>query len=762
VTWGDGFSPSTDRCVVHATVLRLWASGDGFRVILVENGWDDKTDAYLPGLGRLTVRQNATPLYAGDRISFRTSLRKPINRGNPGEYDWETDCRHNGIIWLASVEGEDSVVVASRGARWTPNAIVFRVRVAMDQFLEHNSGKILGTYSERFSNSGTPKQVRGFLKGIVLGDMGGIDHALQKSFSDSGLAHVLSASGLHVGIVVIVSLFAIRVATYFVPGMLLWIPFSKLGALASIPAIVFYCFLVGARVPAVRSGIMGVVIALALLLDRRWNSANSLALAALIILLMNPLSLFTPSFQLSFGAMAGIFVVVPDFMKSARARNGQEGSGGQTDSSSSRRVTFYLSLVVVTSIAATLPITPFLLQTFHSLPMWTIPANLVTDFALTPALAFGLLGPAVGLIFPSAGAWILAIADLMSWFIIEVSFFFANLPGSVIRIPNMYPGEFLLCFVAALLLIWFVRNPEKKRLWIPAMSGLVLVLLICSLRFRHENNEFKVVFLNVGKGDASFASAPDTRGMLIDGGIMNQYFDAGKSIVRPFLDWAGVQSLDRVLISHPQMDHMGGVLHVVERVGVAGILWNPIGKAPPHLRSIFNLAGQDKVFEVHRNIRPLKLGNAVVTFLGKPWSGEDRPSGRDVNNASVVARIDYGNASFLFTGDLERGGEEELLASGLPVSATVLKVAHHGGDTSSSMSFLKAVSPRIAVISADYPSTVRVPNPMVLERLRSVGADVFITGRDGAITVETDGSTIYVTTGRQYGDGPRMVRKAYR
>lgn len=762
VTWGDDFSPAPAKCVVHASVVTLLASGEGFRVFLLEDGLNDALGSVLPGRGRLMLRQNDILLGAGDRISFRSRLRKPLNRGNPGEYDWQMDCKHDGILWLASVHGPNSVVITKRGFPWSPNAIVFRARQAMAGFLDQYSGKVLGRYCETFSESESPKHVRGFLKGVVLGDLGDVDYSLQRSFSASGLAHVLSASGLHVGIVVIVSLFVLRVLTHACPGILLWLPFRKLGALASIPAIIFYCALVGARVPAVRSGIMGVVIAVALLVDRKWNSVNSLAVAALIILLLDPLSLFTVSFQLSFGAVAGIFLVVPSFMRNIKERGLEKSPGGREEGPGLSSVASYCALVAMTSIAATLPIMPLLLQTFHSFPVWTVPANLVTDLALTPALAFGLLAPAVGVVFPAVGSWILAIADIISWFIIEVAFFFARLPLSVIRVPNLYPVEFLLCLAMAAALMWFVRNSNKRPSLALMIGGTALVLLICSVSFRHEDTELKVIFLNVGKGDAAFVRAPGSRGMLVDGGVSTQYFDAGRSIIIPFFDWAGVRSLDRVLISHPEMDHMGGLLAVVERMPVAALMWNPVGRKPSHLEQIFDSAGRDKVFPAHTNTNPLKMGDATVTFLNAPWPITDPHGSRSANNSSVVARVDYLNASFLFTGDLEFDGEDKLLSSGANVSASVLKVGHHGGGGATSSRFLEAVRPKIAVISVDYPSALHVPHPKVLERLRAVGADVFITGRDGAVTVETDGRTIYVTTGRQYGDGPRLVRKAYR
>ncbi len=142
---GEDFNPSPAKCVVHASVRSLWASGDGLRIFIVEDAWNAGAGIPLSGSGRLTVRHNDIPIFAGDRLSFRTRLRKPMNRGNPGEYDWETDCRHNGVIWLASVNGPDSVVVTSRGSRWNPGAIVFQAREAMGRFLDLHSGKVSGS-----------------------------------------------------------------------------------------------------------------------------------------------------------------------------------------------------------------------------------------------------------------------------------------------------------------------------------------------------------------------------------------------------------------------------------------------------------------------------------------------------------------------------------------------------------------------------------------------------------------------------------------
>ena len=325
--FGRDFEPSSAKHVVHTTVSKMWASGQGFRVFIVESGLDITAGTSLPGNGRLFLRDNTISLCAGDRIAFYSRIRKPINRGNPGEYDWEIDCKSNGIHWLVATQGQDSVLLLQRGSRFRPAAILFQFREAMDHFLETYSGRFLETYLAPFLRNDSVTQVRGFLKGIILGDLGEVDPGLYKSFADSGLIHVLSASGVHVAIVVLLSLIVVRGIIRITPWILLWIPYRKLGALASVPAMIIYCLLVEARVPAIRSTLMGLVIAGAVMSGRKWNSFNSLALAALLVLLLYPLSVFTPSFQLSFAAVAGIFFVVPHLTKVSVPRSSSKYRG---------------------------------------------------------------------------------------------------------------------------------------------------------------------------------------------------------------------------------------------------------------------------------------------------------------------------------------------------------------------------------------------------------------------------------------------------
>jgi competence protein ComEC len=753
---GSNFTPSSAKHVVHATVSKMWASGKGFRILIVASGFDVTARTSLPSNGRLFLRDNPVSLSAGDRIAFYSRIRKPINRGNPGEYDWEIDCKSNGIQWLVAAQGPDSVLLLHRGSRLRPAAALFQFRESMDRFLETYSGRFLETYFGPLLRSDSVAQVRGFLKGIILGDLGEVDPGLYKSFADSGLIHVLSASGVHVAIVVLLSLLVIKGVIRISPWILLWIPRRKLGALASVPAMIVYCLLVEARVPAIRSTLMGLVIAGALMFERKWNSFNSLALAALLVILLYPLSVFTPSFQLSFAAVAGIFFVVPHLTKylyQPPIDNVEKQGPDALKNESMGRVKKAirpLMVVVFTSLAATLALTPLILQNFHSFPVYTLFANLLTDLILTVALSLGLVAAVLGTASPGLAAWVLAPAEVCTWIVIEVSHFFAGLPVSTVKLRHMGIAEFLLVAGAAFSLLWYLRNPSRRRL-LPACAMVFVASL--SIWFGSGGGKaLRVVFLNVGKGDAALVYSAGSRGLLVDGGIKTEYFDSGQAILMPFLYWAGARSLDGVLITHPHMDHMGGILSAIAQVPPSCVWWNPLEGNYSHLERIFEV-GRSKgadILAADRTRDPVRLGAATMRFLNRP-KPLIRPNNahRDENNSSVVCRVDYGTVSFLFTGDLEREGENELLAAGMPLKATVLKVGHHGGKNGTTRRFLEEVQPKIAVIPAEFPPSGGLPHSSVLERLKSAGVQIYWTGRDGAVTIETDGTSVSAAKGRR-------------
>ncbi len=742
---GNRFEPRCERHTVHATVSKILSSGPDFRVLLLTSGVNADSGTPLPGYGRLTVRDNRISLGARDRIAFLTRIRRPRNRGNPEEYDWELYCRSNGIFWLASVRGNDSILLVRRGSPHDPRVIASDVRRAVTRFIErHSSG-----------------EVRAVLKGIVVGDRGEIHPGLRRAFTASGLAHVLSASGLHVGFVVIFAFVLVSLAARLAPSVLLRVPYIKLAVAVSIPSVFMYYVLVGARIPAERATIMGLVFASAILLERRWHSVNSLALAGLLILFVSPLSLYTPGFQLSFVAVFGILLAVPHLANRFSSGPSTPAAGGRAAPERTpianvqrpiARVRRFMRGLVWTTLAATAAVSPILAATFHALPNYGVPANLLAVPMLMAALPLALLASAIGTFWPQLGGWILIPAAwLLSW-TISVAEFFASLPGSTLRMSDSgIAGLVLLTAMAATVLLLLRRPTLRRSAAFVGISLITVSFFFVSSWIRSRTGDLKVVFLNVGKADAAFVRVPNSRGLLIDAGPRTHYFDAGESILIPFLSSAGVMSLEAALISHPQMDHMGGLLSLIKTIRPTRIWWNETGWRPPFMNRILTRAASRKIMvsQADRRTPVVQLGKATLRFANPPARPVSRSRySRDVNNAALVCRLEYGDVSFLFTGDLEPEGEAELLRAGVPLRATVLKVSHHGCKSSSTLPFLEAVRPRIAVISCSQSPLVNCPHPAVLERLASVGAEIFWTGRDGAVTITTDGKVIRVWTGR--------------
>jgi competence protein ComEC len=745
------FEPGSGKRIINANVASSLSTAPGFRTFLLSDGYIAATGELLPGFGRLGLRDNNIQFCAGDRISFSAKIRKPSNRGNPGEYDWEMDCLSGGIFWMASVQGADSVMILSKGAAYSPTAILFRVRKNMIDFLDSHSGAFLKSRLGSGYPEETALRVRSFMKAIVVGDLGEMDYTLRKWFSDSGLAHQWSPSGSHVAIVAALALLMGKCFSMLFPNVMLWIPFRKLAAIVSIPGIIFYCLVVGARVPAIRSMIMGLVLAGAILLNKNWSSLNALSVAALIILLINPLSLVTPSFQLSFAAVAGILFVVSQFAKILRDDKANLEKGRNRLRAGAGKKVRALAVILATSVAATAAVTPLLLQLFHSFPVYTLPANLLAELFMGPGLCVALIASVIGSALPELGRLILIPGEFLCWLTVETARFFASLPVSTICSPHMSPFGAAMSFLAAGMVLWAIRRPTRANLKLTgAVVGLVLAIVGASRILQPGQERLRMVFINVGKGDSALVLPPSGRGGLVDAGVSSNYFDAGASIVMPVMSYYGLTHLDGVIVSHPEMDHMGGFLSIMGQVKVDAFHWNPVPCSNRHFEKILhtaNLKGTP-ILEAGRNVAPVQMGRASMRFLNAKYESESYASHRDLNNASVICKVAYGEFAALFTGDLETEGEEELLQRGLPLKSTVLKVGHHGGKRGTSERFLLAVQPKVAILSAEYPPNGGLPSAPVLERLKSMGIDVYWTGRDGAIIIDTDGKELLVTASK--------------
>ncbi|MGB9597603.1 MAG: ComEC/Rec2 family competence protein, partial [Candidatus Poribacteria bacterium] len=279
--------------------------------------------------------------------------------------------------------------------------------------------------------------------------------------------------------------------------------------------------------------------------------------------------------------------------------------------------------------------------------------------------------------------------------------------------------------------IAFYRFNQK-----PLIYSLALISLLCwAVAIEYDGNVAKITYLDVREADSIFVQFPNKYNILIDGGSYSQRFDCGERIVAPFLKRNGVGKLDLVIATHPDNDHIGGLVYVVDHIKIDKVITGSYGLTSPTYNKfleklkINNISYQDASPSVIYEDRDFK-----VEILSDRYYGIIKNSESELNNNSVVVKITYKNASFLFTGDIERQAEQQLVRSNVDLKAHVLKVPHHGSRSSSTYEFINAVQPFVAVISVGYRNFFGHPHFTVIRRYENANIKIYRTDINGAIT----------------------------
>jgi competence protein ComEC len=325
---------------------------------------------------------------------------------------------------------------------------------------------------------------------------------------------------------------------------------------------------------------------------------------------------------------------------------------------------------------------------------------------------------------------------------------FAAVPGAAIPLTVSSTGVIAI-FGTIAALTWLGKQPAEQRSRIftavrqnitqrlaVGASGVTAVLVL-GWGMTQPDGQLHIVFMNVGQGDATFIQTPSGRQILVDGGLYPSVLNDQLGRQMPFWD----KEIDMLIATHPDADHVSGLVGVFDRYRVNQIITNgqSFGESPIYDEVL--TAAQTQATDV----RPVQAGEIIeiedgvrleVVHPGPVLIEENR------NENSVSMRLVYGEFTFLFTGDAEQKGEAEMLAGGRPLSALVFKAGHHGSNSSSSLPFLQAVQPQIIIVSAGVDNRFGHPAPEMLERAETIGAVVLRTDELGSITLITDGATI--------------------
>jgi competence protein ComEC len=361
-------------------------------------------------------------------------------------------------------------------------------------------------------------------------------------------------------------------------------------------------------------------------------------------------------------------------------------------------------------------------------------------------MIWGGLATLTGLILPVVGQLFAWVAWLFLGYTIWMVRLFAAVPGAAIPLA-VSPAGVIAIFGVIGALTWLGKQPAEQRSRIftavrqnitqrlaVGASGVTAVLVL-SWGMSQPDGQLHIVFMNVGQGDATFIQTPSGRQILVDGGLYPSVLNDQLGRQMPFWD----KEIDMLIATHPDADHVSGLVGVFDRYRVNQIITNgqSFGESPIYDEVLTAAQTQET------DVRPVQAGEIIeiedgvrleVVHPGPVLIEENR------NENSVSMRLVYGEFTFLFTGDAEQMGEAEMLAAERPLTALVFKAGHHGSNSSSSLPFLQAVQPQIIIVSAGADNRFGHPAPEMLERAAAVGAVVLRTDELGSITVTTDGS----------------------
>lgn len=695
--------------------------------VLSINGLERQGGA--PRQVRLTWHGSDCRYRQGDIVEFTSRVHPPSGTLNPGGFDYGAYLDRQGIDGVASVSGEQDVQLVASGSRhpW------WAAWHAIDGWRDHIRSAAAATLTQ---------PATGIYLGIITGERGYLSQELYDSFMTSGTVHILSISGSHLSLIALLAFFvvrrlALRMPAHWLLALSLRITPTRLGVLVTGMLVVFYTLLAGAEVATIRSLLMIGLVLIAMWSGHRARSLHALALAALLIVVDDPRTLFDVSFQLSFVSVLAI-VFVLEWLSVIR--------DAEMDSLRSRlrsgiRWLRESCLISATVTVATLPLVAYY---FHQIPWLGIIGNLV----VVP-LAGGLLVPA-GLL--SAVSLLAVGGDSLplSWvnqnlldLLPAIIGFFSSIPGGEWHVAS--PSiPMMIVFYVALGLVAYAGGRSVVRLGAAACVVVLLGWWCWSPRFPGDGATLRVTFLDVGQGDAAVLELPDGRTVLIDGGATYERFDMGRGVVGPYLWNRGIRRLDMVLGTHPQLDHVGGLAWVLRHFPAQAYWGTGIAREEAFYQRLrASLDSQGLREQVAREGQELlEQGPCKLAVLNPPatepllrLAGSSRAGGSQLNNHSLVLKLECGRQSFLFAGDIEADGLTRLMRTDDSQPVVVLKAPHHGARSSLNMAWLTQIHPAVAVISVGRRNAYGHPVAAVLGAYASIGAQVFRTDRDGAVWI---------------------------
>lgn len=631
----------------------------------------------------IKMSQDIPSMKYGDSLYIEGEFKQPEEARNYKGYNYKQYLKTKKII--GTVELEKAKILKSSNGSFIHN---------IQKYIKDT---INGTLTDEEGN---------LLLAILLGDKDKLSEDIQESFKTSNLSHMLAVSGAHVSYIILG-------LTYVLQNSIIG---KKNGKIVCIIFLLVFMAITNFTPSVTRACIMAVLTLFSGIIYRKSDVYTNISVAALITLIFNPYNLLDLGFQLSYGGTIGIII----FIKRIQEKK------------SNSKVINYIKQMALVSIYANIIIIPIMMYHFNTVSFTFIISNIMAS----PILGIIVI---TGFLFIITSITVKPLTSLIAIFIkpilsilIKISQICSKLPFSNILVVTPYMFNVISYYAIILYCIKSKKNNKCK-----IIICLLIVLILINFIIYIFPQKLRIFFIDVGQGDSTLIITPDKKTVLIDGGGSDS-FDVGEKVLLPYLLDRRILKVDYVLISHFDTDHCGGILTIMEKVKVKNII---ISEQAEHSENYERF----KKLMIHKKIRLIEVKKGDKIKIGRYsefkilFPTSRLLSENPLNNNSIVAQFNYNNFKMLFTGDIEKLAEQQILkAEKAEIRADILKVAHHGSKTSSIPEFIKAVKPKIALIGVGKNNTFGHPNQQTIKNLENIKCRIYRTDLQGEIIIKID------------------------
>jgi len=652
----------------------------------------------------------------GDVINISGSIKRTQNQRNPGQFNYRKYLESKDIYHIVYITNEADLKLVKTG---TGNRMYSKVILPGKDYLISSIDNLMND------------DCAGLMKALIAGEKGDLNPDIIRDFRNVGIIHVLAVSGLHVGFIII---FLFSIISFFRLSL-------KIKLYILIIFLFVYAAIIDFKPPVVRASMMASIYMFALANERKVSVINIIAATALILLLFNPDLLFDPGFQFSFFAVLSIIIGFKKLNTSLPLKK------YLINRNYNKKIVDLLNKLIwlpfLISISATLGTLPLTVYYYGMIPLLAIVVNV---FAI-PIIGILLFAGIFMIIFSIFSSFLaMGLARIISFifsllkdiihFLSELSFSHINYSiSSVWVIIGMY----------IFLLFLFYTDYKKIRVYLISCIILITVFFLITSKI---NKNLCISFLDVGQGDAIMIRFPNGKSMLVDGGPTK----SDQYVIKPYLRQQNISSLDYVVITHPHNDHLGGICQLIHDFPVDTIITSKYNYDSKSYKSfLHDINMLDIPVKYIERGDVLKPDNSVRLYILHPGKNNiitNNYSGHECNNSSVVMKLQYGVNGILLTGDIEKSAEITLYNYGDFLESEILKIAHHGSNTSTSDKLLSMVQPLAAVIPVAEKNRFNHPSPVVMSKLSAMSINTLTTKRYGAIILEFTTEDVFIKNWR--------------